>query len=117
MQIEYDVHPDLLEWGKWVRACPSKSLHYPSSEPFTIVKGGIGMSIPEDWALLIDVSIAKLFHGDEQAIELLVLYYVCGWSLRDIERKKEISYSTVKRNIDNSVSWLNGYFAAKCEAA
>tara|TARA_Y100000310_G_scaffold342527_1_gene446178 strand:- start:23845 stop:24216 length:372 start_codon:yes stop_codon:yes gene_type:complete len=120
MQIETNLTSDLHEWGKWANACPSRSLNYPSEQPFTkmmrdkfTIEGGAGLNITDDWAVELDQTIALLFSDDKEVIKLFKLYFVCGFTYRDIERYTEIKRSYAQRTIENSVNWLTGYMVGK----
>jgi len=113
MQIETNLQDELEQWGWWAQACPSRSLNYPGSEPFTVKKGGLGLTITDDRALEIDQAIAYLFNGDEKAILAIKLRFVCGFTYRDIGKRLDLSKDRSQRLVDDCVSWLTGYFVGK----
>lgn len=110
MQIETTMTEELEQWGWWAQACPSRSLNYPNSEPFSIKKGGIGLRISDERAVEIDQAIAHLFNGDDTAVMAIKLRFVCGFGYRDIGNKLGLSKDRAQRLVDDSVSWLTGYF-------
>lgn len=113
MQIETNMSDELYQWGMWVQDCPSRSLNYPSSEPYTVIKGGVGLKIGDERALEIDQAIAFLFGRDRQAVKAIKLRFVCGFAYRDIGTNLGVSKDRAQRLIDDSVSWLKGYFVGK----
>lgn len=117
IQLETDITGDLQEWGKWARSCPSRALRYPSSQPFTILKGSVKLRISEAYAEQIDAAIAKLFTRDDQVKRLLILYFVWQCTYRDIERITGLKKDRAALLIGNSVSWLSGYLWACQEIA
>jgi len=111
MQIEHSLIDELYEWGWWAQDCPSRSLNYPSKSNFTVVKTkSSSINITDDRAIEIDRAIAHLFNGDDVLIKVLKLHFVCGFSYRDIGKITCVSHTKAKNIIDNSVSWLEGYF-------
>ena len=117
MQIETDLKKELEHWGWWVRACPSKTLNYPSSEPYAIVKSGDTSPISDERAVEIDQAIAYLFGGDKELIRIIKLKFVCELSIRDIAKRIGTNKDQVARLLDSCVSWLTGYFVGKRNAA
>lgn len=71
-----------------MQACPPRSLFYPSSQPFTTIKGSVRLTITDARAVEIDQAIAYPFNGDEQAIKLR---FVCGFGYRDIGNRLDVS--------------------------
>jgi DNA-directed RNA polymerase specialized sigma24 family protein len=114
MQVESNITDELYQWGWWAQDCPSRSLNYPSKSNFTVVKNkSSSINITDDRAIEIDKAIAHLFNGDENLIKALKLYFVCGFSYRDIGKATGVSKDKAKSMIDNCVSWLEGYFYKK----
>lgn len=117
MQIETTMTEELEQWGWWVQDCPVRSLNYPNSEPYAVTKGGIALSITDERAIEIDRAIAYLFNGDENAITAIKLRFVCGFSFQQIGDKVGMSRDRSRRLVEDSVSWLTGYFVGRRKSA
>jgi len=113
MQLKTNVVEEMEKWGMWVRGCPSKTLLYPSSQPFTVIKGAVGLGITDERAVEIDQAIAFLFGKDEVAVKAIKLRFVSGFGYRDIGSRLGISKERAQRLIDDSVSWITGYLFGK----
>ena len=111
MQLETDILEELNQWGYWAQQCPARSLSDPNTSGLMDVKSGTGLTITDDRAIQIDQAIAKLFHGDEQAIKAIKLRFVCGFDYRAIGKILNVNKDKAKAIVDNSVSWLTGYMA------
>lgn len=109
IQLESDIEEDLREWGKWARSCPSRALKYPSSQPYTVLKGSDGLRITEERALEIDAAISRLFGRDREVRDLLILHYVWGFTYRAIEERTDYRRTKISQIIDTAKGWLGGY--------
>ena len=111
MQLEIDILEELNQWGWWAQQCPLRSLNYPNTSGLMDSKSSIGLTITDDRAVQIDQAIAKLFHGDEQAIKGIKLKFVCGLHYRDIGKELGVNKDKARAIVDNSVAWITGYMA------
>lgn len=120
MQIEADLEEELWAWGRWARACPSRSLNYPYQTPFNKFRGTAISAcslITEERAMELDQAIAHIYHKDGDTISLIIGYFQYGLSTREIQDITGENKDKIARNVECAVKWITGYFVGKRMAA
>jgi len=86
--LEAMIENELEQWGCWARGCPSKTLNYPSSQPFAKHSGGRGPLISEERLLLLDEVVAEIGQQDREIKTFLIDYYIRAMSIRRMVEKR-----------------------------
>lgn len=109
-----DIQFILNLWGSWA-ASNNSGVGWPSvSAGFKVLvsnKSRSRQQCCDDDGLVIDSIVSKLKRSNEDTYELLVLYYVFGFSFRKIAKIKKCSDTHVGKRLQSAEGFICGCLA------
>lgn len=103
----------LEQWGRWAVKCPTRSLMFPSMEPYRcmyVMPGdtiSMGVYVKDSILEACDRGLAKLAQRDAEMGKLTALYYLTGCNILRIERDTKVSRYRANELIKSGTAWMD----------